>query len=132
MVALFVEQKRTSDLRRLYAEDPQVLAWILSDLEVHSALCRLEREGAISHKALTEAATRFETFWAGVVVVSHLEAVKIRSRRLLRTHALKAADSMQLGAALVGAAENPIGWDFVCLDERLRSAAGREGFILLP
>ena len=55
-----------------------------------------------------------------------------RAMRLVTTHALRAADAMQLGAALVAVSDQPRGQEFVCGDGRLRDAAGREGFRLLP
>jgi hypothetical protein len=39
---------------------------------------------------------------------------------------------MQLGAALVAVADRPAGHAFVCTDGRLRDAARREGFSVLP
>ena len=38
------------------------------------------------------------------------------------------ADSLQLLAAVVVCDHRPQAWEFVCLDERLRAAAEREGF----
>ncbi|WP_447974959.1 hypothetical protein [Nitrospira sp. Kam-Ns4a] len=52
--------------------------------------------------------------------------------RILRLHPLWAAHSMQLVAALVWADGRPAGHELVCLDQRLRDAAAREGFRLLP
>jgi len=51
--------------------------------------------------------------------------------RLLRIHPLRAADALQLAAALT-AAENPGALAFVSLDDRLSDAARREGFSILP
>ncbi|HEX5136483.1 MAG TPA: hypothetical protein VFY93_05905 [Planctomycetota bacterium] len=129
---LHVQQAATQRLRDLYAKDPDVLAWALSDVEIRSALCRLEREGAMSLDAMREATARSESFWGAVHVISLLDAVKIRAKRLLAVHALRAADALQLGAALAAAHDNPVGWEFACLDERLAAAARREGFIVVP
>jgi len=59
------------------------------------------------------------------------EPVRQRAQRLLRTHPLRAADALQLAAALVWAHESPAGLEFVCLDQNLREAASREGFKVL-
>jgi hypothetical protein len=67
-----------------------------------------------------------------VRVVSAVDAVKVRARRLLGTHQLKAADSLQLAAALTATHDLPFGHGFVCLDERLADAARGEGFAVLP
>jgi hypothetical protein len=48
------------------------------------------------------------------------------------THALRAADALQLAAALDWCDGNTRGESFVCLDDRLRGAAVLEGFRVLP
>ena len=45
---------------------------------------------------------------------------------------LRAANALQLVAALIWAQESPQGLEFVCLDQNLREAALREGFSILP
>jgi uncharacterized protein len=50
------------------------------------------------------------------------------AERLLRTHPLRAADSLQLAAALVAADHDPTTIPVVRLDARLAAAARREGF----
>ena len=49
----------------------------------------------------------------------------------VRVHPLRAADSLQLAAALASAEEDPSGVGFVCFDIRLNEAASREGFTVL-
>ena len=52
--------------------------------------------------------------------------------RLLRTHALRTQDSLQLAAALVASGEESAMLGIVCLDARLTAAAQREGFAVAP
>jgi len=59
------------------------------------------------------------------------DAVRRTAERLLRVHPLRAADSMQLAAALIAAEHNPSDLDIVCLDKKLSDAARREGFTVL-
>ena len=54
------------------------------------------------------------------------------AQRLLRLHPLRAADALQLAAAVVASEHEPRSLDFVCLDERLAAAASREGFRPTP
>ncbi|MFC1791802.1 hypothetical protein ACFL0I_04985 [Gemmatimonadota bacterium] len=54
-----------------------------------------------------------------------------RAVRLLRVHALRAADALQLSAALVWAG-SPRGAELVTYDERLALAARLEGFRVVP
>lgn len=75
---------------------------------------------------------RFHRFWPTIHVVSVTDSVKSRAKRLLGIHALRAANALQLGAALTFSEDEPRGHDFVCRDARLCEAAGREGFTVLP
>jgi len=54
------------------------------------------------------------------------------AKRCLMVHPLRAADALQLGAALVACGDDPHGFEFVCVDERLNEAARREGFTVRP
>lgn len=132
LVALVIRQASSTQLQKLFSADPEVLCWALSEVEVMSALARLEREKTLSMNAFKDACESLDLLWASVAFVSLLDGVKLRAKRLLRVHPLRAADACQLGAALLSAHDDPSGWSFVCLDIRLRDAAGREGFSVLP
>jgi hypothetical protein len=67
---------------------------------------------------------------AASYTIADIEAVKALARRLLRVHTLRAADALQLGAALVWASGQPQGKTLHTLDERLALAARREGFVV--
>jgi len=60
--------------------------------------------------------------------VQPLETLRDIAMRLLRAHPLRAADSLQLAAAIMASEHRPSTLDFVCLDTRLALAAQREGF----
>ena len=61
-----------------------------------------------------------------------VERVKASARRLLRLHPLRAADALQLGAALAWADGAPEGLIVHTFDRRLAAAAEREGFRVIP
>ena len=132
LVTLHVRQAGTARMRGLYSQDSNVLAWMLSDVEMCSALRRLEREGAMDRRRAREAISRIEAFWETVNVVVLTDAVKARAKTLLAVHPLRAADSLQLAAALAAFSHDPAGREFVCLDSRLSEAAEREGFTIVP
>lgn len=131
-VPLFLRQATTDAIRGIYDSDPAVLAWTLSEVEFHSALCRLSREAAVDPAGADAVAAEFDRFWVGVRVVTAVYAVKERAKRLLGLHALRAADALQLAAALVATYDQPARHEFVSLDARLAEAARREGFRILP
>jgi len=62
--------------------------------------------------------------------VEPTETVRERALRLLRVHPLRAADALQLSAALVACSEQPRGCVFYSGDLRLKEAAIAEGFIV--
>jgi len=72
------------------------------------------------------------------LIVQHADSiaptddVRRRAARLLAFHPLRAADALQLAAALVWCEEQPHGEGFVSLDGRLRDAGAREGFVVHP
>lgn len=74
------------------------------------------------------AESRAQELAAASYTVADIEAVKAMARRLLRVHALRAADALQLGAALVWAGGRPQGKTLHTLDDRLALAGRREGF----
>jgi hypothetical protein len=65
------------------------------------------------------------------LIESGLPPRRRTAERLLRTHPLRAADILQLSAALIVADHDPSSLEMVCLDDRLTFAARRAGFIVL-
>jgi hypothetical protein len=61
-------------------------------------------------------------------VVIDVESVKAQAQHLLRLHSLRAADALQLAAALEWSGGRPKGRILDSLDERLVIAARRVGF----
>jgi len=86
----------------------------------------------MTRRQVTAAIGAVESFWETVHVVSLVLPVKARAKRLLAVHPIRAADALQLAAALTAVYDDPAGWEFVCLDERLGDAARREGFTVVP
>jgi predicted nucleic acid-binding protein len=132
MVPLILVQPDTDRVVPLAREDAGVVAWWGSPVECASASARLHREGLLSQKDLARAAEVQARLFEGAEQVLATDDVRARAVRLLGVHALRAADSLQLAAALAWCRERPEGHDFVCLDDRLRSAAVLEGFRVLP
>lgn len=130
IVPLLVEEPTTSALSNLYNEDSVMFAWWGADIECVSALARLERDGYLDPSLITESLKRLQELRLCWQEVQPTEAVKEAARRLLRVHNLRAADALQLAAAMIVSENRPSALEFVCLDERLILAAQREGFNL--
>jgi len=108
-----------------------MVVWTLTVIEVISALRRLVRERALDERAATVAEERVQELVSAAHVVSDVDAVKPLAARLLRLHALRAFDALQLGAALLWCEGHPQGRTVHTLDTRLALAARREGFTVL-
>ncbi len=132
LAPLFVEQERSDELRSWLVDDSDVVMWTLTEVELRSALTRLGRDGRLSSKEVQDASRRVEEFRSRVHVVSLESGVKSRAKRLLGVHTLRAADALQLAAALVSCSDEPSGYELITLDARLADAARREGFHLRP
>ena len=58
--------------------------------------------------------------------------IRLLASIISKDHHIKAADALQLAAALRWCEGDTSGAGFVCLDERLRRTASDEGFDVLP
>jgi hypothetical protein len=90
-----------------------------------SAIARLAREGRLDTTAETKVRTDLSDLFLGVAEIEPTEEVRARAEWCLSVHPLRAADALQLAAALVWAKDRPAGMRFVSLDVRLREAAAR-------
>jgi hypothetical protein len=128
IVPLLLEEKGRNKLLGILEQDPVMLSWWGTPVECASAIARREREGAIRLRDANTALERLRTLGESWQEVLPSEAVRAAAQRLLRVHALRAADSLQLAAAVVAAEHEAATLPFVSLDERLNEAATREGF----
>jgi predicted nucleic acid-binding protein len=69
--------------------------------------------------------------WERWTEVAAIEPVRRHAERLVEAYPLRAADALQLAAAVVAAEERPETLDFVTFDARQGEAAEREGFRVL-
>ncbi len=130
IVPLLVPEERSVECTRLLVAPP--LVWALTPVEIVSAIERRARDGGLApedRKAANRRLAELRRAWAEI---QDLEMVRSRAERLLAVHRLRAADALQLGAALVACEEQPADVGFVCLDRDLTIAAEREGFEVLP
>jgi predicted nucleic acid-binding protein len=132
LVAALLDEPRSRALIDAFDADPVPAIWWGTPLECVAAVLRAVREKRVSREDAAEAVERLREARAQVREVAPVEAVRTRAMRLLSAHQFRTADSLQLAASLVWCEEQPASETFVCLDQRLRDAARREGFTLLP
>lgn len=131
VIPLLVGEKATAAVLDLLTSDRQMHVWWGTEIECVSTLARLEREG-IGASIIEAALGRLAALREDWNEIAPGAAVREGAKRLLRVHALRAADSLQLAAAWVLADGKPDSVTLVSLDDRLRTAARREGLPLLP
>ncbi len=129
VVPLLVREAAASPaLSKLAKKDPQMIVWWGTPVECVSALSRLEREWPSAGGAVERALKRLDALGRIWHEVQPVEEVRRLSRRLLRVHPLRAADALQLAAAIAASRNNPPDLPLVTLDQRLLDVARREGF----
>lgn len=130
LVPLLVRQARTKDMERLLADDPAVVTWWGTPIECVSAIMRLARHESWDSDSVRDAERRLHELRQGWDEVLPTEACRRTAERMLRVHPLRAADALQLAAALIASDHDPSRLEVVCLDQRLGEAGRKEGFAL--
>lgn len=128
VVPLLVQQAASRRMETEYARDPDLNVWCLTTVEAWSALSRLRRQGHLDSPGMKAARRRLQSLLENWGEIDDLRAVRSRAQRLLETHPLRAADALQLAAALVMVSDHPERTPFVTLDEHLGEVAAQEGF----
>ena len=114
------------------AEDSGIVTWWGTRIECTSAIARLERAASLTPQQASQAIDVLQAITSGWNEILPAEMVREAACRLLRVHALRAADAMQLAAATVMAGGRTAHVGFLAFDDLLREAASREGFRVGP
>jgi predicted nucleic acid-binding protein len=135
IVPLLVEEQYSKKMVALYKAQPGKVVWWGALVECHSAICRLGREKKLAAEDRTLSVNLLNDLkqtWAVILpdMILRDEAVALLHRHTSK--ALRAADALQLAAALVWANHNTSGKTLISLDERLREIAESEGFKIAP
>jgi predicted nucleic acid-binding protein len=107
------------------------VVWWGSLVEVHSAICRLHRDRAISAAGKQGAVARLRLLNRGWREILPDDSIRELATALLDKYSLRAADSLQLAASLVWCQMRPSKRHFICADERLAASAEAAGFAVL-
>lgn len=107
------------------------VVWWGSLVEISSAICGLRRREEITEVEKQGAASRLQLLSNGWSEILPDDEVRSLAPQLLDTNALRAADSLQLAAALVWCGQRPAKRSFICGDRRLSKAASLAGFSVI-
>ena len=132
LVPLFLKEVTSLRISKFLSHEPDLAVWWSTPVEIASAFTRTQRKAGPSNaKKYMQAAPYLDKLRSGWLEIHPSEEVRETALRLLRIHSLRAADALQLAAALVFTNHRPIGKKFVCLDVRLSEAASKEGFSIV-
>ena len=126
VVPLLIPETMSDEMITLFRSETTVFTWWGTAVECESALARRAREG-LGERIVIAAMARLMDLRATWTEVQPGSDVRESAVRLLWSHPLRAADALQLAAALQAADGTPQQLAFVSLDARLRLAAEREG-----
>jgi uncharacterized protein len=132
VVPLLTDEPTTATLSRLLRADRHVVVWWATDVECESSLRRRARAGGFDATQLRAAESGLASWRETWEEIAPTAGVRDVALRLLAVHPLRAADALQLAAALKAARGRPSSLSFVCLDRRLADAAAREGLDVIP
>jgi predicted nucleic acid-binding protein len=104
---------------------------MMTRVEVISAIARRRREQPERTVLWQRAIRDFQEAAPTWTEIFDAEAARFHAERIVVDYPLRAADALQLGAALVAADGDPQSLELVTLDRRLAEAARREGFPVL-
>ena len=130
VVPLLIDEPFAPRVLQLLERDEEMVVWWATGVECRSAIVsarRLERITAETAQRALELLEQLEAAW---YEVSPAEEVRRQAYRLLRIHPLRAADALQLSAAIMWSGNYGQG-EFVSFDARLREAARLEGFSIV-
>jgi uncharacterized protein len=128
VVPLLLDQPHTAYVEELLESDQDITVWWGTLVECSLAFARLRREGVISIADETDLTHSLEQLRAHWVEMAPSEEIRSTARRLVRAYRLRAADSLQLAAAVVWSGQFDA-VEFVSFDTLLRETAQLEGLV---
>lgn len=130
LMPLLVNEAASAKRARQLQADAALAVWWGTPVECESALARRVREGSLPTGLVQAARSRLATLTEHWHEVPPSPAVRRLAVRLLRTHALRAVDALQLAAALSLVQAGATAMPFFTADTRLAAAAEIEGLAL--
>lgn len=124
-------QEGTSRQVRSHLRRFAPVVWWASPVEVHSAVARLHRSGAVNDMEKQGALSRLALLRRGWKEILPDDSLRELASRLLDLYTLRASDSLQLAAALTWCQQRPAQRRFISGDQRLSDAAEAAGFVVI-
>lgn len=132
MLPLFSEEAFSETVAELLRADNELVVWWGAWIECAVAISRLRREGKLDEEGQEGARAALDRLADDWTERRPEDDTRLLAMLISKQHPLRAADALQLAAALRWCEGDTSDKGFVCLDERLRRAASDEGFGVLP
>ena len=117
-----------SGFARKVLRNKSIAVWWGTPVETTSAFARLARAGELDQRQFHMAMTRLVALRGMWIEVQPSEELRELAEDLIQRHPLRAADALQLAAAVIWSRRHPRKRAFVCLDGALAGAAFQQGF----
>lgn len=129
LISLCAAQPTTTHALSLYGQY-RIVVWWTTPIEMTSAFMRLLRDGNIDvamYGQMQQQGQGYAKQWTMMLPSAEIAA---GARRMLEQYPLRAADALQLAAAMAWCGGNSKGRIFLSFDKRLGHAAALAGFTL--
>ena len=124
-------EETSSERTKQLEQDPLMVVWWGTSVEVESALFRRSSNSEIDVGNTERARTRLTFLSNSWIEIQPTDSIREMAKRLIRVHGLRSADSLQLAAALGACGNHPKNQNFLTGDQNLKRAATKEGFSCL-
>jgi predicted nucleic acid-binding protein len=132
VVPLIFREQTSESLNDLLTGDLEMVVWWGTWTECAVTISRLRRTSMLSEESEQEARAALDGLAADWTEIESVDVLRLLASLLSKEYPLRAADALQLAAALRWCEGDTTGARFVSLDNRLRRAAQGEGFQVLP
>jgi hypothetical protein len=129
LVPTFLQETSTSKVRGWQAADSEITIWMMTRIEIISAIARKKRERPEFASLLSRAVREVHEAASTWVEISDAAAARLHAERIVLDYPLRAADALLLGAALVAADGDPQSLELVTLDRRLPRRLSARAFL---
>ena len=131
VVPLCFFQPQSAQAHLMLRQFGNQVTWWATVVEAVSALNRLAREGLLAKEDKQKALNRLGRLRKSWNEIQPSVDLRDSAERLLGVHKLRAADALQLSAALMWCRQRPRDRSFIVGDEDLANAAEIEGFTVV-
>lgn len=107
------------------------VVWWGTPVEIHSAIRRAHLQGKLNDAEIQQGLSRLNLLSGGWREILPDDELRDLAGDLLDAHDLRAADSLQLAAALIWCQRRPVRRSFLSADRRLSAAAADRAFSVI-